>query len=415
MRSLAKGLTARTSPARVRRDRALLLGLLLAGLLQASVGQTAPPKPSQVRTHLQRAEAALKENNPEAAAREFRTVLALDPRNVEAHVDLGMIQMYQGNCQDASHNFRQALAAQSSLTKAKALLGICGRRLGDRSAKGLLQGSFTKLTDTKLRTQVGMELIGLYHQEGNSEHAVAVVQKLVELNPDDADILYVAQRLYRELADDTLNKLAVLAPGSARMQQVIAQRLINAGDLKGAIEHYRKALEISPRLPGVHYELAQAIVESAQSDSAAQDEAQKELEAAIAAEGDSARVQCELGKIALLRSNSEQAQAHYARAFALAPNDTEAQLGLGRTLMTMERVPEARKYLEMAVKSDPLNGAAHYRLALAYKRLQMPDAAQSEMHLFQEIKVATDRVKQLYRQMNTQYQPATDEISGNEQ
>jgi tetratricopeptide (TPR) repeat protein len=89
------------------------------------------------------------------------------------------------------------------------------------------------------------------------------------LDPDNIEILYMAQRVYSDLADDTLNKLAILAPGSARMQQVIAERLINGGDLKGATEHYRKALEIDPHLPGVHYELAEAILESAPGDSRA--------------------------------------------------------------------------------------------------------------------------------------------------
>jgi len=71
--------------------------------------------------------------------------------------------------------------------------------------------------------------------------------------------------------------------------------------------------------------------------------------------------------------------------------------------MTMEKPQEARKYLEMAVKADPLNETAHYRLAVAYKRLQMPDQAQKELHLFQEIKVTKDRVRELYQQMKSQY------------
>jgi predicted Zn-dependent protease len=91
----------------------------------------------------------------------------------------------------------------------------------------------------------------------------------------------MAQRVYSDLADDTLNKLAILAPRSARMQQVIAERLINAGDLQGATAHYRKALEIDPRLPGVHYELAEAILELSPNDPQAQAAAEKELESAV--------------------------------------------------------------------------------------------------------------------------------------
>ncbi|MBZ5681901.1 MAG: tetratricopeptide repeat protein [Acidobacteriia bacterium] len=405
MRSSVEGLTASA------RRATLLMVLALA----AAAAQTAIPKASPVRTHLQRAQAALTAHDTETATQEFRAVLTLDPRNAEAHVNLGVIAFSQGDVRTASEHLRKALAIQPSLTQAQALLGICEKRLGSSSAQRLLESSFAKLTDTNLRTQVGKELIGLYYQRGDSERAIPVIQKLVDLNPDNVEILYMAQRLYKELADDTLDKLAVLAPGSARMQQVIAERLINAGDAESAIDHFKKALEIDPKLPGVRFELAQAILESARSNPAVQDEAEKEFESAITAEGDSASLQCALGGIAMLRSDSDKAFSHYTRAFSMDPGSTQAQLGLGQVLMTMEKPEEARKYLEMAVKSDPLNGTAHYRLASAYKRLQMPDQAQKEMRLFQEIKDTKDQVRKIYRQMKSQYHTEPGGMSDSEE
>lgn len=393
----------------------ILSGLLFPGLLQCSVAQTAVPKAAQIQAHTQRAEAALVAKDLETAKTEFNSVLALDSQNVEAHVKLGVIGLSQGDFQVASEHLRKALAIRPSLTQAQALLGICERRLGNPSAQHLLETSFAKLTDPKMRTQVGKELIGVYYQQGDSERAVPVVQKLVDLNPDDVDTLYMAQRLYKGLADDTLDKLAVLAPGSARMQQVIAERLINAGDAESAAEHYRKALEIDPHLPGVHFELAQTILESARSNPEAQDKAEKEVETAIAVDRDSASLQCELGAIAMLRGELEKAYSHYTRAFSMDPSSTQAQVALGHILMTMEKPQEARKYLEMAVKADPLNETAHYRLAVAYKRLQMPDQAQKEVHLFQEIKATKDQVRDLYRQMKSQYHGDAGALSGDDE
>ena len=66
----------------------------------------------------------------------------------------------------------------------------------------------------------------------------------------------------------------------------------------------------------------------------------------------------------------------------------------------MKKPHEARKYLELVVQSDPLNGEAHYRLSLTYKTLEMVAEAEKEMRLFQEIKKTKDRVKELYQQMN---------------
>lgn len=383
--------------------------IAVAALCGGSTAQSGRPGSGNVSVHLRRGQAALKAKDVDAAAREFRAVLARDPKNVDANVNLGVIAFTRADFDAAAQYLRTALSARPNLTEAKALLGICERRRGDPQAKELLQATFPKLSDVKLRTQVGLELISAFHEQGNTENTIPIVQKLVEINPDDADILYIAQRLYRELADDTLNKLAVLAPGSARMQQVIAQRLINQGDLKGAIEHYRKALEIDPRLPGAHFELGEAVFEAAPSEAASQEEAEKEIRTAVFLEGDNPRVQCVLGRIALARSDLEAARIHYTRAISFDEGDAESELGLGRVLMSLNQPDEARKHLELATKSDPLNGSAHYRLALAYKRLQMTAQAEREMHLFEEIKKTKDQVRTLYRQMNVEPHASADE------
>jgi tetratricopeptide (TPR) repeat protein len=294
----------------------------------------------------------------------------------------------------------KALEIDPSLAKTQALLGISERRLGQPAAQALLEKSFPRLKDKNLQIQAGLELANIYYQQGNLDGAASVMRSLVDLDPDSVEILYMAQRVYSELADDTLNKLAILAPGSARMQQVIAERLVNAGDLKGAAEHYRKALEIDPHLPGVHFELAQAILGSAASDAAAQAAAEKELETAVKFEGESARTECVFARIAFQRSDLNGAYAHYTRAFGLDPGDAEAQVGLGGLLATMGKPEEAAKYLRMAVQSDPLNEEAHYRLASVCKKLQLKDESEKELRLFQEIRQVRERLGGLYSQMN---------------
>ena len=388
--------------------RLVLFLILLASTVAAMAAQTGSSQAAEIRGHLQKAEAYLKAQDPGSAAKEFDAVLALDPKNAEAFANLGVIAFFQRDCQTASQNFRKALAIDPSLAKTRALLGICRWRLGDPSARLLLEKSFATLTDKGLRLQVGRELVALYDQQGDTEAAAALLRKLVNLDPDNVEVLFMAQRLYSELADDTLNKLAVVAPGSARMQQVIAERLVNAGDLKGAIDHYRKALQIDPRLQGVHFELGEAILQSAPGDAATQAEAQKEFEVALNVDGDSARTECQLGSIALSQSQMDEAFAHFERAYQINPNEVQAQMGLAKVLMVQEKLQEAVRYLRMAVQADPLNGAAHYQLGIAYRRLQMQDQARKELQLSQEIKKTKDQVQELYRQMDRK--SAADEV-----
>jgi tetratricopeptide (TPR) repeat protein len=381
------------------RPLVLLLTLLMSAVA-VMTAQTAGSRAAEVHDHLRKAAEYLQAKDPNSAVKEFGAVLALDPNNAEAYANLGVIAFFQRDYQKASQYFRKALAIDPSLAKPQALLGISQKRLGDPSAPALLEKSFQKLKDKQLRLQVGMELATLYDQQGDPGATACVMRSLVDLDPDNVDVLFMAQRVYSELADDTLNKLAVLAPGSARMQQVIAERLVNGGDLQGAIEHYRKALQIDPRLPGVHFELGEAILQSSPVDAGTQAEAQKEFEASIGIDGDTAKTECEFGSMALSQSHLDQAFEHYQRAYQLNPNEVQAQMGLAKLLMMQEKPQEAIKYLRMAVQSDPLNGTAHYQLGTAYRRLQMMDMADKEVLLFQEIKKTKDQVEVLYRQMN---------------
>ena len=390
--------------------RLLILVLtLLASGLTVMTAQTGTSRAAEIHDHLRKAAEYLKTKDPNSAMKEFNAVLALDPKNAEAYANLGVIAFFQRDYRNASQYLRKALAIDPSLVKTQALLGICQKRLGDPSARVLLEKSFSKLKDKPLRLQVGLELAALYDQQGEPGATASVMRALVDLDPDNVDVLFMAQRVYSELADDTLNKLAVLAPGSARMQQVIAERLINGGDLRHAIEHYKKALQIDPHLPGVHFELGEAILQSS-SDPAARVEAEKEFEAAEAMDDDAAKAECGLATIALSQSDLDHAFTHYQRAYKLNPNEIEAQLGLARLLMMQQKPQEAVAYLRAAIQADPLNSEAHYRLASAYRRLQMDDRAQKEMHLFQEIKKTKDQVKELYHQMNIEPKVQGDEM-----
>jgi tetratricopeptide (TPR) repeat protein len=388
----------------------VLVVLLLASVPAVTAAQTGASDAAKIQEHFRKAAEYVKANDPNSAAQEFAAVLALDPKNTAALTNRGAIRFLEGNCLSASQDFQSALAVDPSLLRAKAMLGVCENRLGRSSAKAVLESVYPKLTEKNLRTQVGMELAGLYYQQGDIDRTAGMIQSLLDLDPDNVDILYFAQLVYTEMADDTLNKLTILAPGSARMQQVIAEHLVNGGDLNGAIVHYRKCLEMDPHMRGVRYELAEAIMAAAPSDPAAQGEAQKELETAIRTEGDGANVEAELGEIAVTQSDTQGAYAHYQRAFALNPGSAAAQLGLGHVLMLLGKPEEALKYLRMAVETDPLNSEAHYRLGTVYKKLNMADQAAREMKLFEEIKQTKDQVRAIYRQMNKHPQGKEDQI-----
>jgi tetratricopeptide (TPR) repeat protein len=376
----------------------LLLGFVLLLQLRCVMAQTTSA--STAADHQRAGQSALAANHLDEAAAEFRTVVAVDPHNFEARASLGTIEWMRGDCASARSDLRDALQSKPKLAKLQGILGICEKRLGDPDAEAHLESAFAQLNDSKLRIEVGVELGDLYYQRGDIDHALPVVRSLVALAPENIDILFFAQHLYQQMADETMNKLALLAPASARMQQIIAEHLVNQGDLKSATEHYRDALRIDPSLPGAHFELAEAIVEAAPTDAAAQAQGRQELEAALHIDGESARLECELARVAYLQGQFDVSLAHYERAYALNAKDIEAQLGIGRLFMTQDKPLQAVRYLSEAVEQDPLNAEAHYHYARALKALHRGDEAQREMKLFETVRHAQESVKQVYRQMN---------------
>jgi tetratricopeptide (TPR) repeat protein len=373
---------------------------------------------SSVADHLKAGQAALATARAHEADREFRAALAMDPANADALAGLGVADWMRGDCGAAREDLKSALhrapAGKPANLKTEGLLGICEKRLGDPAAeeqlsKALSQLAHAKNSDPSLRVEVGVELSDLYYQRDDLDRALPVVRELVERNPENIDLLFFAQHLYQEMADETMNKLALIAPGSARMQQVIAEHMVNAGDLKGAAEHYRQALAIDPALPGAHFELGETVIETAPQDAAAQTGGLRELETALRVDGESARLECELGRVSQLQGRTDVALAHYERAYALNPKEVEAQMGIGRILLDQDKPQDALRYLSQAVEQDPLNAEARYRYARALKAVNRNDEAQQQMKLFETVRQAKNKVQELYRQMNKRAESKADE------
>jgi tetratricopeptide (TPR) repeat protein len=331
------------------------------------------------------------------------------PAGASARLAQGNQELMHGDCIAAVKDLRAALAAAPSLAQAQGLLGICEKRLGEAGAQAHLEAGFARVTDAKLRTEIGVELADFDYQRGDLDHALPVVRALVALNPENTDILFFAQNVYQDLADDTLNKLALLAPDSPRMQEVVAERLVEAGNLPAAADHYRAALAKDPYLPGAHFELAEAILEANPNDATAQADTQKELDAALRVDGESARLECEMGHVAFLEGNLDAALAHYEHARQMMPGNEEALLGAARILMRQEKAADAVPLLRQAAEADPLNGEAHYRYAMALKATGHVDEAQEQIGIYQTIRKARDRVAHVYEEMNRRMKAPQDE------
>ncbi len=329
----------------------------------------------------------------------FRAALARDPNNVEARANLGVIAFVDGNCAEAAVHFRKALKLQPSLHRAEAMLGMCEKRLGRaQSALMLLEKSFPHLEDTRLRVQAGMDLLELEYAQGNLAKTVEVLQTLERIDPPNANVQFAAYRFFSNLAAGARDRIALTDPDSPRMHLIMAQQLVNRGDLPGAIAQYEAVIRLDPNFAGAHFELGEAILQNSRSNEA-RARAVKEFEAALKLNPHDARSECWLGHIYASQQDYTAALKHYQRALELDPADAEVRVGLGKVLTATSQPQSALVHLLEAVRLDPLNAVAHYRLSAVYRQLGRTADSQRESAAFRDIQDRKKRMVAVYQQM----------------
>jgi tetratricopeptide (TPR) repeat protein len=363
--------------------------------------QTSAAKQQQIESHSRSAQEFLKNNKPDRAAQEFAAIVELDSYNIDARGNLGVLLYFQGDYAKAAPQLRAALKLQPDLSKIQALLGMCEKRMGQlASAQQDLEKSFPQLPEEKLRVEVGMELIEIYYTSGDLDKAAAVVSVLRQLKPADTDILYAAHRIYADLADETMLSVAMLAPNSARMHQLMAHEMARQGNIEGAIAHDREAIKIDPKLPGIHYELAEMLRTSTPPADPAVVES--EYKAALADNPFDEKSECRLAEIAARRPDPKSAAAHYARALELQPNDVDANLGYAKILIALNQPEKAETLLQRATRLEPYNAVTRYRLSMVYRTLGRTADARRELSEFQRLNKMKEHLKEIYREMRLQ-------------
>ena len=388
------------------------LGLAPAGfvlLLCATLclSQATGNKQQEFAAHMQKAHGYLDEKQPALAIPEFQAAVAIDPENVDAQANLGVLLFFQGKAADSIPHFRAALAARKEderppgLAKIQGLLGMAeSRTLDFADARKDMEAAFPALQDRRFQVQLGLELVGLYTESGDLDKAASVLAQLRKADPDNPEVLYAAYRTYSDLAGESMLALSLAAPDSAQMHQLLAHEDTRQGNTTAAIAQYRKAIAIDPHLPGVHFELAELLRTSA--DETVKKEAEQEYHAALAENAQDEKSILRLAEIDAQKGNAEQSYKEYTKAAELQPADADAKLGLAKTLIEMNQSDKALPLLEETVQQEPTNATAHYRLATLYRKLGRVDDAKRETELYKKFKEMKEKLQALYKELQVQ-------------
>lgn len=358
--------------------------------------------------HLARAQQFLQQKQPELAIPELRAVTELDPENVDAHANLGVLLFFKGDYKGALPQLGAALERRPDLPKIQALLGISKERTGDlQGAQQDLQAVLPKLTEPKVHTEAGLALVECDVALGQLDGAAATVRELRAADPANPQVLSTAYQVYTQLTDEALLDLAVAAPDSAELHFNMAENLARAGKEPEALAEYRKALARNPNLPGLHDRTADLLHNSA--DPALRTQAPAEYGAALQANPYDEKALRGLAEIDATDGSPQKAADEYRRALALEPNDADAATGLAKVLLTSGDKAGASQLLQHAIEVDPTNIAAHYRLSTLYRQQGKAEDAARELATYEHYKKLKSELETSIRGMRTGGEPQADE------
>ena len=377
---------------------------VLVGSSLLSPAQTSPETSQKVAALEQQIQNFLREQKPQSAIPLLRQIVALDPKNLNAHANLGVLLYFQGSFADAIPEMRSALESQPDLWRIKALLGLAEKRTGDpAAAQADLEQAFPNLNEEKIKKQAGLELIEIDTAFGQFANALSITEKLQELLPQDPQILVAAYEISSQMTKQSLLDLALVAPDSAELQMIMGGELGRQGEHEKSVARYREAIRLNPNLPGVHFELGEQLRSS--PDPKLNALAADEYKAAVKINPYDEKSWSRLGESVAAKGDFKAAQEDYRKALALQPKDSDAETNLAITLISLNQLTEVIPLLESAVKDDPANIVAHYRLSVQYRRAGRITDARREMDQYNHYKGLKDKLSQVFQQERAQSSP----------
>ena len=180
----------------------------------------------------------------------------------------------------------------------------------------------------------------------------------------------------------SVERAVALAPENFDAQFTLGRALYGMGDSAAAAQAFRAALKLRPDDARALFFLATAL------------ESAGDTEAALAAYSELIRRQPQaaeghlgLGVVLIKRggADAENGIEELRTAVRIDPNQYEAQVTLGRALLTQKLAGESVEHLLRAAELAPSNPEPHYQLALAYRRLGLNQKAVAETAIVKRI------------------------------
>jgi tetratricopeptide (TPR) repeat protein len=315
----------------------------------------------------------------------YRQLLQLRPDNVEAKVNLGAALVHVGQFDEAIALYRSALPSLKDNNRVLLNLGLAYYKKGDlvnareqfaalhQAAPDNVQAAIL-LADTKIKL-------------GDAESAVGVLEPLEKANSRNPDFDYVlglgmikAGRRRDGVA--RMEKSAGLgSSGDAYM--LAGATLMDLNEFEQARHDLERALQLAPKLPGLH-----TLVGMARDKTGDQKEAEPAFRQAIQEKPDDFDANLYLGALLYKQRHMEEAKVYLDHAVKLRPSDVMARYESAMLKSTSGDYEAAAQELESVVRDNPDWLEPHVELTSLYYKLHRPADGARERAIVDQLTAA---------------------------
>jgi tetratricopeptide (TPR) repeat protein len=288
----------------------------------------------------------------------------------------GMAAFKDGRYSVALVNFREALKRSSDQTT-KVFVALTQAALGDCQAALPELIARPEPNDSVLYRMASLAAVKCYSIKHDEANAFSLLQRLRQRFPDDPDVLYTLAKSHMKAFNDATFAMFQAAPSSYRVHELSAEIFEVENRYEQAVAEYRKAIELNPNAPEIHYRLGRALLLQSH-DSASLDLAAAEFRSELKLSPEDGACEFQLGQIAQVKGKSSDAKLHFERAVALSPTFVAGLIALGKVNTQEKQYGTAIQLLSRAAEIQPENETAHYALLTAYRNAGQMENAKGE-------------------------------------
>ncbi|HKQ07677.1 MAG TPA: tetratricopeptide repeat protein [Blastocatellia bacterium] len=341
----------------------------------------------------------------EGAIRGYQAILAAHPDRADVRSNLGAAYSRLGRYEDAIAQYKQALARDTRNQTIRFNLALAYYKAAWFTEAAAELTSFLAAAPRQApeRRNATLLLADCDVRLGQYKPVIELLTPLAEADANDRTVAYLLgsalvgdgqMKRGQELIDRVFH-----GEDSAEARMLLGSILLLADDGAGAMKELERAIELNPKLPGLHTWYGRALMRLGDPE-----KAKAIFKVELANNPNDFEANLYIGILLRRDKAFDEALGYLTRAARLRPRDSYARYHLGAVYAATGKPADARLLLEAVAKEYPDFVEAHVLLASVYYRLNRPEDGQRERAIIQKL-TAEQQARQPGVQENDRLDP----------